>query len=113
MWTPDYADGVRVEILGPEGEDRGTLECAAGERLLDAFDEARARVAFGCRSATCGICLVEVLEGEAFLAPPDPVERIALEEMGASPRERLSCRASLVEGACGVLRLRTRSQPGS
>lgn len=80
---------LRIEVIGS-----GTVECPAGERLIDVFDEARGLVGFGCRGATCGICALEVVEGGALLAAPDAIERIALEELEAGPDERLACRAA-------------------
>jgi ferredoxin len=91
---------LRIEVIGA-----GTVECPAGERLLDVFDEARGLVGFGCRGATCGICAIEVVEGGDLLAAPDAVERIALEELEAGPDERLACR--VVAGpADGLVRVR-------
>lgn len=84
---------LRVAVIDAAGCVQREVDCRAGERLLDAFDDARAPVAFGCRSATCGICLLEVLEGGERLAAPDPVEAIALEELATSATDRLACRA--------------------
>jgi ferredoxin len=91
---------VRIEVIGA-----GTVECPAGERLLDVFDEARGLIGFGCRGATCGVCAVEVVEGGALLAAPDAIERMALEELEAGPAERLACRA-VAGPASGLVRLR-------
>lgn len=92
---------VRIEVIGA-----GVASCPAGERLVDAFDEARGLVVFGCRGATCGVCMIDVVEGAALLAPPDAIERIALEELEAGPTDRLACRAA-VGAASGELRVRT------
>lgn len=101
---------VRLEVIGPDGAVLAVLEAPAGERVIDALDDARAPVDLGCRSATCGICMVEVVEGGAALAPPDPIEHLALDELGAAPGDRLACRAAIGPAADGVtLRLRPRS----
>ncbi len=92
---------VRVEVIGA-----GVVDCPAGERLVDAFDEARGLVTFGCRGATCGVCMIEVVEGAALMAPPDAIERIALEELAAGADDRLACRAA-VGASPGEVRVRT------
>jgi ferredoxin len=89
----------RIDVLDGDGAVLAAIDAPAGERLVDALDDARAPVAFGCRSATCGICQIEVVDGAVALAPPDAIERIALEELGARPGDRLACRAALRAGA--------------
>lgn len=91
---------LRIEVIGA-----GTVECPAGERLLDVFDEARGLVGFGCRGATCGICAIDVVEGGELLTGPDAIERIALEELEAGPHERLACRVVAGQGS-GLVRVR-------
>lgn len=70
-----------------------------GGRLLDACDEARAPVSFSCRSATCGTCVVRVLEGAAHLEPAGQEERELLCSLGLVATHRLACRASIRPGA--------------
>lgn len=97
--------------LGPASD----VEAPEGGRLLDlcdeSFAEADAPWSFSCRSARCGVCLVEVLEGEEWLLPPEEAERELLEALGAraslAPR-RLACQASL-RPAGGLVRLRRAS----
>ena len=85
--------GAGVTLLVDEG------------RLLDVCDAARAPVAFSCRSASCGVCRVEVVLGADLLEPPghDEIEVLAL--FGAAPSERLACQAILRRGP-GLVRLR-------
>lgn len=98
---------IRVEVLDGAGAVVAAAVAPPGERLVDALDDVRAPVAFGCRSATCGICEIEVLDGADRLAPPDAIERIALDELGVGDGGRLACRAA-VAGAPGVVRIRPR-----
>ncbi|WP_437966156.1 2Fe-2S iron-sulfur cluster-binding protein [Sorangium sp. So ce260] len=81
-----------------------SAEAGAG-RLIDACDDARAPVVFSCRDARCGICRVEVVEGEQHLEPPGRGELDLLERLGALPRLRLACQAVLRAGP-GLVRLR-------
>jgi ferredoxin len=74
------------------------------ERLLDLCDRLRAPIAFSCRSATCGTCLVEVLEGAALLDRPGPDEREVLSLFEATPSQRLACQAQIQAGS-GLVRL--------
>lgn len=100
-----------------EASSRGPAadaEAPQGGRLLDVCDDAGAPVAFSCRGARCGACLVEVLEGEDLLLPPGESERelldllgISVESEGPAPAHprRLACQASL-RPAPGLVRLR-------
>lgn len=74
-------------------------------RMLDACDEARAPVRFGCRAARCTTCRVEVLEGGDALEPAGAEELELLESIGAEPHVRLACQA-IVRAGNGKLRLR-------
>ena len=92
-----------------ESTQNGThleLHCAPGTRLVDVCDEHGAPVPFSCRSASCGTCRVDVLEGGDLLEPPEDEELQVLELFGDDPaRRRLACQARLGEGA-GRVRLR-------
>lgn len=75
-----------------------TLELTAGERLLDAADDAAddgpvgaAPLPLACRAGNCGACLVSVRAGGAQFAAPSVAERAALRELGASDGQRLGC----------------------
>ena len=82
-----------------------TSDAPDGGRLLDLCDEARASVPFSCRSANCGTCRVDVLEGETLLDPPSDDERETLAFFGDPPSRRLACVATVRPGE-GRLRLR-------
>jgi len=87
-----FGDDCRVEV--PEGGP-----------LVDVCDRAMAPVPFSCRSATCGTCRVEILEGIDLLEPPDGDEAELLALLGDPPRFRLACQAKL-KHADGLVRLR-------
>ncbi|MEO7327526.1 MAG: 2Fe-2S iron-sulfur cluster-binding protein [Minicystis sp.] len=74
------------------------------ERLLDVCDRLRAPVSFSCRSATCGTCLVDILEGEALLDPAGPEEREVLALFEATPSQRLACQA-VIRAEPGAIRM--------
>ncbi len=71
-----------------------------GGSLADLCDAEGAPVPFSCRSATCGTCRVEILEGEALLLPADADERDLLATFAATSRGtvRLACQAVMRSG---------------
>ena len=87
------AEGPAVDVDVPEGG-----------RLVDICDDARAPVPFSCRSASCGTCRVEVLEGADLLLPAKDDELDVLSIFG-SERCRLACQAVVRPGG-GLVRLR-------
>jgi 2Fe-2S ferredoxin len=95
---------LRFEPAGFETEGR------PGERLVDVTDEhPQADVPYSCRSASCGTCRVEVLEGEDALAAPEDDELEVLHVFGDEPRVRLCCQLRIEraaeDGARVVLRV--------
>jgi ferredoxin len=77
-----------------------------GGPLVDLCDEVSAPVPFSCRSASCGTCRVDVLEGAELLEPPADEELDVLDAFGDDPRRRrLACQARLKSGP-GRLRIR-------
>ena len=78
-----------------------------GTALVDVTDEhPKAEVPFSCRSASCGTCRVEVVEGAEALSPIADDEQDVLDIFGNEPRVRLCCQAKLVsETARVVLRV--------
>jgi ferredoxin len=85
-----------------------TVEADApdGACLVDLCDERNAPVPFSCRSASCGTCRVEVLEGAELLEPPRDEELDVLDIFGDDPaRRRLACQARARPGA-GRIRVR-------
>jgi ferredoxin len=98
---------IRVDFDGnAQGQGKSAL-ARPGDALIDISDEVSAPISFSCRSASCGTCRVEVLEGEALLAPASPEEQEVLDIFDAPASQRLACQARLVEGAEeGRVRLR-------
>ena len=79
--------------LDPEGIE---IECEPGTTLLEAGLEHGLDMPFGCMSAKCGVCRVEVLEGAGSgLEPPSMLERLVLEGFHCPPGVRLACQARL------------------
>lgn len=77
-----------------------------GGRLVDLCDDLQAPIPFSCRSASCGTCRIDVLEGANLLDPPGDDELEVLELFGDDPRRcRLACQA-VVRSGVGRLRVR-------
>jgi ferredoxin len=77
-----------------------------GARLIDLCDERSASIPFSCRSASCGTCRIDVLEGAALLDPPADEELEVLDIFGDDPsRRRLACQVQVRPGE-GRLRIR-------
>jgi ferredoxin len=81
------------------------IQAAAGAELVDLCDEVLAPIAFSCRSASCGTCQIEVVEGADLLEAPSPVERELLELVGGAEHVRLACQARVGAGD-GLIRIR-------
>ncbi len=91
----DAVDGPSVEADAPEGGP-----------LVDCCDAYCAPIPFSCRSASCGTCRVDVLEGTDCLEPPCEEELEVLDVFGDDPaRCRLACQARVRPGP-GRLRVR-------
>jgi ferredoxin len=76
-----------MPIFAFEGNEIGpavSMDVEEGGPLVDICDEAFAPVVFSCRSASCGTCRVEVIEGASLLEPP-------LEIFASPPTHRLAC----------------------
>ena|SRR5258707_5989133 len=86
------------------GEER-TVEVPEGGPLVDICDETLAPVPFSCRSATCGTCRIEVLEGVELFEPRGPEEEELLDILGDPASVRLACQAKLKKSD-GLVRLR-------
>ncbi len=81
---------VRFEPSGYETEIR------PGDRLVDVTDaHPAADVPYSCRSASCGTCRVEVLEGLDAMAEAEDDEREVLEVFCEEPHVRLCCQLRL------------------
>lgn len=87
---------VRVQFSASPFGAATAADAGAGERLMDVCDEAGAGVPFSCRNATCGTCLVRILQGGELLDAIERDERSVLEALDAHPACRLACRARIV-----------------
>jgi 2Fe-2S ferredoxin len=94
-----------IEFLGNGFGAKKTVEAAEGGALVDICDEHFAPVPFSCRSASCGTCHVEVLDGMDLFEPPEPPEEDLLNLIGGRGTSRLACQAKLKAGS-GLVRLR-------
>lgn len=72
-----------------------TIEIRAnpGERLLDVVDgENKSDILFECRGATCGTCLVSIVDGAHLIEPPSTLETQTLLSLARqSAHDRLAC----------------------
>lgn len=95
-----------VVVFECPGQPALEVSASEGMRLLDLCDETSAGVPFSCRSASCGTCRVDVLEGADLLEPPADDELDVLDIFGDDPTQRrLACQIRL-RGADGRLRVR-------
>lgn len=74
-----------------------------GDRLLDLRDDASLPVSVSCRSADCGVCRIEVVQGAELLEPPSHDEKAVLARLGSPPKVRLLCQAVLRENEGSVV----------
>lgn len=83
---------VRFEPAGYE------TEVAPGSAFIDVTDEhPKSGVPYSCRSASCGTCRVEVVEGKEAMSPADDDELEVLEIFGDEPDVRLACQLRLAK----------------
>jgi ferredoxin len=84
-----------------------TVPLPDGGSLADLCDEKNAPIPFSCRSASCGTCCIEVLEGENQLLAPADEELDVLDALDRkAPKHRLACQA-IAKGGQGLLRIRS------
>jgi 2Fe-2S ferredoxin len=86
------------------------VEAPDGGDLVDICDHYLAPIPFSCRSASCGTCQVEVVEGSEYLEPPSPEETELLQLLGGEGSHRLACQARVHPGP-GLVRLRAVLSP--
>ena len=83
-----------------------TISVPDGGALVDTCDDHEAPVPFSCKSASCGTCRIEILEGaDELLAPADEELDVLDLFATAPPRYRLACQAKMKPGT-GTLRVR-------
>lgn len=93
----------KVRFLSSEGDLE--VDVPEGGPLVDVCDEHEAPVPFSCRSASCGTCRIDVLEGLDELEPPSDEEADVLRLFADPPTRRLACSARLRPGE-GVVVIR-------
>lgn len=64
--------------------------------------EGKSSVLFACKTASCGSCLVRVVEGAENLEPPQEQEKIGLDAFATQPTQRLCCQAKIKSGKVTV-----------
>jgi 2Fe-2S ferredoxin len=75
------------------------VPCAAGETVFGVARRADVAVTTACvGKATCGLCRVKVVDGEAFLSPFNAAERKHLGNVYFINKLRLSCQAVVGDG---------------
>ncbi|MBF9072802.1 2Fe-2S iron-sulfur cluster-binding protein [Streptacidiphilus fuscans] len=75
-----------TEILLPAGSPLTEVEYESPDRLIP----------FGCRSGSCGACVIEVVQGFGCLGEPDLDELDFLEDLGRTGgSHRLACQCRL------------------
>jgi|SRR5690606_14740279 len=80
-------------------------EAPDGGDLVDICDRVLAPIPFSCRSASCGTCHIDILEGADLLEPPNAEEADLLDILDGPPSSRLACQARVKAGA-GFIRIR-------
>lgn len=76
--------------------DGQTVEVPDGSQLE--YLDGRSSVLFACKSATCGSCMVKVLEGEGNLEQPNELEAAGLQAFSSDPTQRLMCQCKIKKG---------------
>jgi 2Fe-2S ferredoxin len=89
------------DVIGREKR----IDAPEGGALVDFCDQALAPIPFSCRSATCGTCQIEVIEGLSLLEEAGGAERELLRGVRAGDRDRLGCQARVLPGP-GLVRVR-------
>jgi ferredoxin len=76
-----------------------SVDVSDGGELVDLADEHWLPIPFSCRSATCGTCHIEVVEGAEHLEPADADETDLLDMLGGAANTRLACQVRIKPGA--------------
>lgn len=81
------------------------VDVPEGGEVVDICDHYFAPIPFSCRSASCGTCQVEVLEGEDLLEPMNEEEAELIPLLGG--KGRLACQARVRPNVEGVIKLKS------
>ena len=82
-----------------------TAEAPNGGAIADLCDAHDAPIPFSCRSASCGTCRVEVVQGMELLTEPEDEELDILDMFQAPKTHRLACCAQM-KAATGKIHLK-------
>lgn len=73
-----------------------SVDVASGSTLLDLEDSGKSEVPFGCRSAACGTCAIDVINGMNNLSPKNEEEQDLLDDLDMDgARRRLACQCTV------------------
>jgi ferredoxin len=97
----------KIEFLGNSIGPAKVVDVESGGELVDICDHYFAPIPFSCRSASCGTCHIEILDGAGLLAPPDETEEELLDILGGDGSTRLACQARVKPGP-GLIRIRAK-----
>lgn len=97
----------KIEFLGNSIGPAKVADVELGGELVDICDYHFAPIPFSCRSASCGTCHIEILEGAELLAPPEEQEEELLDILGGEETTRLACQAKVKPGP-GLIRIRAK-----
>jgi ferredoxin len=97
----------KIEFLANSIGPAKVVDVAEGGELVDICDHYFAPIPFSCRSASCGTCHIEVVEGAGFLEPPEEAEEELLDILAGDGTTRLACQARVKAGA-GLIRIRAK-----
>jgi ferredoxin len=97
----------KIEFLGNSIGPAKIVDVENGGELVDICDHYFAPIPFSCRSASCGTCHIEILDGAGFLTPPDETEEELLDILGGDGTTRLACQARVKAGP-GLIRIRAK-----
>lgn len=87
---------LKIKVSALNGPKDFELESdPKGKSLLDLFEQGGARMPFGCRAGSCGVCRVRVTKGRDGLSPLGVVEEDTLMRCQDSPEIRLACQAEV------------------
>ena len=97
----------KIEFLGNGIGPAKVVDVEGGGELVDICDHYFAPIPFSCRSASCGTCHIELVEGAGYLEPPEEAEEELLDILGGDGTTRLACQARVKPGP-GLIRIRAK-----
>ena len=97
----------KIEFLANNIGPAKVVDVEDGGELVDICDHYFAPIPFSCRSASCGTCHIEILEGASLLSPPEEQEEELLDILGGDGTTRLACQARVKPGP-GLIRIRAK-----